>query len=201
MKAKCCPASLSKTPDELVHHARDHFDLPPDLMRALDSKPGADALKRYRGYEKRKGDAEGREGYAALNSYAAAQQWCKQNKRAKLVEQDKGVKDHTVYVVSGWEIDSETAWVTYVLTSEKLMTNLWHIKESGMPVILCVDTTHRLVAEGHSVFVCGVRDIAQKFHKVAYGVQHSDKAVAPNAHMLRMVAKEYLRVKERMKWS
>jgi len=200
IKAKCCNASLSKTPDELVHYARDNFDLPPVLMSALDTPAGANGLQRYRGYVTRKGDAAGRKGDAASCSYAAVEQWCEQNERAKLVLQP-GFKDHTVYVVSGWEIDSETAWVTYVLTSEKLMTNLWHIKESGMPVILCVDTTHRLVAEGHSVFVCGVRDIAQKFHKVAYGVQHSDKAVAPNAHMLRMVAKEYLRVKERMQWS
>jgi len=183
-----------------VHYARDNFDLPPVLMSALDTPAGANGLQRYRGYVTRKGDAAGRKGDAASCSYAAVEQWCEQNERAKLVLQP-GFKDHTVYVVSGWEIDSETAWVTYVLTSEKLMTNLWHIKESGMPVILCVDTTHRLVAEGHSVFVCGVRDIAQKFHKVAYGVQHSDKAVAPNAHMLRMVAKEYLRVKERMQWS
>jgi hypothetical protein len=183
-----------------VHYARDEFDLPSVMMDLLHTEKTCVALKRYRGQQVRSSDAGGSKSKAPACTYAAVEDWLAQNERAKLV-QKSDFREHTAYVVLGWEVNSDTKWVTYVITSEKLMRNLWLIKESGMPVILCVDTTHRLVAEGHQVFVCGVRDIAQKFHKVAYGVQTNDKSVAYNAQMLRMVAEEYMRVSERMQWS
>jgi hypothetical protein len=192
-------AELSKRPDDLVHHAREHFDLPPALLAALDSKAGAAAFKRARHSLLAKENKAGRKSTAPSCSYAAVEDWCAENEYAQLASRSN-FKDYTVYVVKGWIIDSEDKWVGYVVTSEKLMKNLWHLSQSGMQMILCVDTTHRLVAEGHSVFVCGVRDIEQKFHKVAYGVQSNDKTVAANKQMLKMVAQEYLRVKARLRW-
>lgn len=200
IKAQIPLAAYEKKPDDLVHYARDHVDLPENVLGVLDTAEGARALKRARLHILGKENRAGSKGSAPPCTYKAIEQWCAAS-TYRVLSGKSDFKEHTAYVVDGWEVDSDTKYIAYVLTSEKLMKNLWHISQSGMPTILCIDTTHRLIAEGHSVFVCGVRDIAQKFHKVAYGVQVTDMNHAANVKMLRMVAQEYCRVKARRRWA
>jgi hypothetical protein len=62
----------------------------------------------------------------------------------------------------------------------------------------CVDSTHKLVRQGHAVFVGGVPDVSLKFHKVAVGVL-SEKSERSHVAAMAMVKAEVQRCHGRQK--
>jgi hypothetical protein len=81
--------------------------------------------------------------------------------------------------------------VLYLTTTDKMLDNIRRRTVSGLKPILCIDTTHRLVQEGHSVFVCGTRDIGQLFHPIANGVLSNETADV-QVKVLEMLMDAYL---------
>jgi len=194
-------------PEELRHYARDHLQLDPKTEAALETEKGQNALKRMQAKARSalRQDTGGKPVAAppgiGRSDYEAVSDWLHISTYSALKDHP-GFKAHSAYVIDcpKYIVDSERDQIVYMLTSEKMLKNIFLQEESGMRRIWCIDTTHRLVAEGHSVMVVGLRDIEQKFHKVAYGVVSSDNQEHTEL-CLRMVADEYLRVKERCNWS
>lgn len=87
-------------------------------------------------------------------------------------------------------MDSATDRVLYLTTTDKMLDNIRRRTVSGLKPILCIDTTHRLVQEGHIVFVCGTRDIGQAFHPIANGVL-SDETTDVQVAVLQMLMNAY----------
>ena len=90
-----------------------------------------------------KGGHEGRAGtFGRLSSVVA------QYKKEDLVE--KGIfNEHAVYSLGEPLLVPETGLVTVALSTENLLLNAYRQSCQGLPCLLCVDTTHRLVVEGH----------------------------------------------------
>lgn len=194
-------------PEELRHYARDHLQLDPKTEAALETEKGQNALKRMqakaRGFLRQDtgGKPVATPPSIGRSDYGAVSDWLRASTYSALKDHP-GFRAHSAYVIDSpnFIVDSERDQIVYMLTSEKMLKNIFLQEESGMRRIWCIDTTHRLVAEGHSVMVVGLRDIEQKFHKVAYGVVSSDNQEHTEL-CLRMVADEYLRVKARCNWS
>ena len=89
-----------------------------------------------------------------------------------------------------YEVDAATDHVLYLTTTDKMLGNITRRTVSGLKPILCIDTTHRLVQEGHSVFVCGTRDIGQTFHPIANGVL-SNETTKSQVAALEMLMNAY----------
>lgn len=87
-------------------------------------------------------------------------------------------------------MDPVTDHVLYLTTTDKMLDNIRRRTVSGLKPILCIDTTHRLVQEGHSVFVCGTRDIGQTFHPIANGVL-SNETTSSQVAALEMLMDAY----------
>lgn len=87
-------------------------------------------------------------------------------------------------------VDPADDRVLYLTTTDKMLDNIRRRTASGLKPILCIDTTHRLVQEGHSVFVCGTRDIGQAFHPIANGVLSNEKT-ASQVTVLEMLMSAY----------
>jgi len=65
--------------------------------------------------------------------------------------------EHTPYVISGLSnAHSRTQEVMSLVNTLTNHRNLGIRGKRGLCNQLCIDTTHRLVSEGHSVFVAGV---------------------------------------------
>jgi hypothetical protein len=95
--------------------------------------------------------------------------------------------ENTPFVFGSWlveELSSDACSVRICLSTENLLLNAYRQAVSGLPPLLCVDTTHRLVHEGYPVFPMGTVDIGQRFHIIAYmiatneGKQDWDTAIA-----------------------
>ena len=56
----------------------------------------------------------------------------------------------------------------------------------GIPSLVCVDTTHRLIIESHCVMLIGTMSPTQNFHTIAYAVcSHED--ISAHVYVLRQV--------------
>ena len=96
----------------------------------------------------------------------------------------------TTCVLPGWVCTAtedakgeETQNIMFVMSSGELLCNAYRQQCSGWKTTVCVDMTHRLISEGHSVFVVGTRDMPQHFEKIAHGVTSCKDA---NAHVAIM---------------
>lgn len=89
-----------------------------------------------------------------------------------------------------FKVDPANDHVLYLTTTDKMLDNIRRRTVSGLKPVLCIDTTHRLVQEGHSVFVCGTRDISQTFHPIANGVL-SDETTDSQVAVLEMLMNAY----------
>ena len=65
---------------------------------------------------------------------------------------------HAVYVLGEPIVVPDESRVTVALSSENLLLNAYRQQDFGVPSYLCVDTTHRLVREGHSPLLHGSGD-------------------------------------------
>ena len=73
---------------------------------------------------------------------------------------------HTTFVCGIPEIDSEAQRVNMAYSTENLLLNAYRQSQHGMPSIVHIDCTHRLVLEGHACMLFGTVDTAQHFHAV-----------------------------------
>lgn len=201
------PTKASMPPEELRNYFHARVPMDDRTEAALVTEKGQQALRRMQNKLRAAArTATGDKPIAAppgigRSDYGAVLEWLRASTYDKL-KHHAGFKSHSAYIIDSprFIVDSERDQVVYMMTSEKMLKNIFWQADSGMPRILCMDTTHRLVAEGHSVMVLGVRDIEQKFHRVAYGVVSTDNQEHTEL-CLRMVADEYLRVHARCKWS
>ena len=96
---------------------------------------------------------------------------------------------HSVYVCGEPWIDASTQTVSIAFSSQNLLLNAYRQAQCGLPSILQVDTTYRLVLEGHNNMLFGTVDAAQHFHVVGYGVCSSEDTAA-HAHVMKCLRNE-----------
>ena len=77
---------------------------------------------------------------------------------------------HTGYIIGEPVIDSERQRITLAYSTENLLLNAYRQSQYGIPQLVQVDCTHRLMLEGHSCMLFGCVDTAQHFHTIGYGV-------------------------------
>ena len=66
--------------------------------------------------------------------------------------------------------------VRIVFSTENLLLNAYRQQCSGMPAVLCVDYTHRLVFEKYNVCVMGTVEQTQHFHLIALAMTSDELA-------------------------
>ena len=86
-------------------------------------------------------------------------------------------------------INSDNQNITIAYSTPNLLKNAYRQQQYGLPAILQVDTTHRLVLEGHNNMLFGTLDAAQHFHIIGYGLCHSEDQ-ATHTRIMKCLAQE-----------
>ena len=84
--------------------------------------------------------------------------------------------EHSVYLLGEALVVPEAHRVTFALSTENLLLNAYRQSCFGLPPMLAVDTTHRLmIASNYCCMLVGTMDVVQHFHIVAYAIcSHED---------------------------
>ena len=91
--------------------------------------------------------------------------WAEHNSRENLTERGQfGI--HTTYVCGTLQIDAAKNKINMAYSTENLLLNEYRQGQHGMPSIVHVDCTHRVVVDGHVCMLFGTVDTAQHFHVV-----------------------------------
>lgn len=85
---------------------------------------------------------------------------------------------HTGYIIGEPVMDSERQRITLAYSTENLLLNAYRQSQYGIPQLVQVDCTHRLMLEGHNCMLFGCVDAAQHFHTIGYGVCDSEDCEA-----------------------
>jgi len=141
-------------PADLMAHVRDDanpLDLSPASQAFVRTEEGKRKILRARRkvLEAAQGQVMPK---AEKNTYAGLKKWLEKTTYEAQAQKHGNVDEHTPYVISGFKADSRTQEVMYLVTTLKSLRNLGIRGERGLRNQLCIDTTHRLVSEGHSVF-------------------------------------------------
>ena len=98
-------------------------------------------------------------------SFGGLQMWAEHNSREKLTKRGEfGI--HTTYVCGTLQIDAAKNTINMAYSTENLLLNAYRQGQHGMPSIVHVDCTHRVVVDGHACMLFGTVDTAQHFHVV-----------------------------------
>ena len=81
---------------------------------------------------------------------------------------------HTTFVCGVPKVDAENGLINIAYSTENLLLNAYRQGRYGYPSIVQIDTTHRLVLEGHSCLLIGTVDPAQHFHIIGYGIMSDE---------------------------
>jgi len=103
---------------------------------------------------------------ALRGSFGGVVAWAAQ--REKEAISDFGI--HSVYVCGEPRIDSDKQEICIAFSNENLLLNAYRQSISSVPTSIMVDTTPRLVLEGHNNMLFGCVDARQRFHTIGYGV-------------------------------
>jgi len=76
------------------------------------------------------------------------------------------------------EIDADSKRVVCAFSSENFLLNAYRQDHLGMPSMLCIDASYRLVVEGHMCFLFGTQGVDHKFHTIFMGVCSSEDTAA-----------------------
>ena len=125
----------------------------------------------------------------ARGRFAGVHHFCQAFTKAAI--QDFGI--HSVYIIGEPKIDAATQTINIAMSSENLLLNVYRQEQTGLPCILQVDTTLRLVLEGHNCMLFGLVDPAQKFHTIGYGFC-SEEDTAAHHHIITNLKAEVERV-------
>ena len=103
-----------------------------------------------------------------------------------LAPAQEAYNEHASYLLGEPLVVPESNRVTFAVSSDNLLLNAYRQTQFGLPSYLAVDTTHRLVSEGHCIMPVGTMSATQHFHKIAYGVcSHED--IEAHEYVLRQV--------------
>ena len=91
--------------------------------------------------------------------------------------------EDTVYVCGEPRVDSASSEVCVVLSIHNLLLNAYRQTCFGLPTYVQIDTTHRLVIEGHCVMPITTVDCLQHTHVIAYGIV-SGESVSAHMHVI-----------------
>ena len=92
-------------------------------------------------------------------------------------------------------IDASKQVVAIGYSSENLLLNGYRQCQFGLPCMCFVDTTARLILEGHVVMVFGTVDPSCHFHVIGHGVCSNEDTDA-HAHIATILFREMERVVE-----
>ena len=193
IRALITPLLLAMGPKKMRAHLRK--TVLPDGVQVkalLDSRSNSDAeklraglLKLHKQYleDKRKrfmtegkGDA-----FGGLSSILS-------NLERTTLENGSGIfTEHTVFLLGPPLVVPETGRVTFAVSTENLLLNAYRQTCFGLPPVLAVDTTHRLMtARQYSCMLIGTVSATQHFHIIAYGIcSHEDSEA--HAYVFRQV--------------
>ena len=116
------------------------------------------------------------------------------NGRSKGALEEAGqFNEHVPYVLGQAVVVPEECRVTAAISTENLLLNAYRQARSGMPSFLAVDTTHRLIKEGHCCMPVGTVSLDQKFHIIGYGIC-SHKDIKAHEYVLHQIRSEVNRV-------
>ena len=91
--------------------------------------------------------------------------------------------EDTTYVLGEPQISSATNLVCAALSTDNLLLNAYRQSRFGVPSYMQVDTTHRLVVEGHCVLPITTSCLMQHAHVIAYGIC-SKEDTAAHVHVI-----------------
>ena len=115
-------------------------------------------------------------GDAPRGTYGALCRALEKLERDYLVAQG-GFTEHTPHLLGPPLVVPETDRATFAISTENLLLNAYRQSQFGLPSMLSVDTTHRLVVEGHCCMAVGTMSPTQHFHTIGYGIcSHEDTA-------------------------
>ena len=98
-------------------------------------------------------------------SFGGLKMWAEYNSRENLAKRGEfGI--HTTYVCGTLQIDEDKNTINMAYSTENLLLNAYRQGQHGIPSIVQVDCTHRVVLEGHACMLFGTVDTAQHFHVV-----------------------------------
>jgi hypothetical protein len=86
--------------------------------------------------------------------------------------------EDTTYVLGEPQISSATSLVCAALSTDNLLLNAYRQSRFGVPSYMQVDTTHRLVVEGHCVLPITTSCLMQHAHVIAYGICSKEDTAA-----------------------
>ena len=109
-------------------------------------------------------------------TFDGLQHFFDQKERDRLVAAGT-LHEHTSYTLC-CEINAETKRVVCAFSSENLLLNAYRQSQLGMPSLLCMDASYRLVIEGHRAFLFGTTGVDHKFHIIFMGVCSSEDTAA-----------------------
>ena len=98
-------------------------------------------------------------------TFGGVAHWVANNSREALQKKNEfGI--HTVYVCGEAQIDSCKNLINVAYSTENLLLNAYRQQQHGIPSLVQIDCTHRLVLQGHACMLFGTVDAAQHFHTV-----------------------------------
>jgi len=109
-------------------------------------------------------------------TFDGLQHFFDQMDRGKLVAAGK-FHEHTSNTLC-CEINAETKRVVSAFSTENLLLNAYRQSQLGMPSLLCIDASYRLVIEGHRCFLFGTTGVDHKFHIIFMGVCSTEDTAA-----------------------
>ena len=91
-----------------------------------------------------------------------------------------GFSAHTPYVCGEPEEEPKSRKISVAISTENLLLNAWRSEQFGVPAFVAIDTTHRLILEGHNVMPVITVSVDQKSHIIGYGICDKEDAAAHN---------------------
>ena len=86
-------------------------------------------------------------------------------------------------------IDAENQTIAIAFSTRNLLLNAYRQQQYGLRHLIQVDTTYRIVLEGHNHMLFGTVDPAQHFHVIGYGIC-SKEDTASHGHIMKCLAQE-----------
>ena len=125
----------------------------------------------------------------ASGSFGGVQIFVDTHSKAALTAAGK-LKLHTTYVCGEPLIDSESQTIAIAFSTRNLLLNAYRQQCFGLPSIIQVDTTYRLVLEGHCNMLFGTQHHSTRmFHIIGYGICSKEDETA-HAHVMKCLAQE-----------
>ena len=122
------------------------------------------------------GESSGRGRYGGLSASL-------QKLERTYLKAQRGYHEDTVYVCGEPRIDSVSGEVHIVLSTDNLLLNAYRQTLFGLPSYVQIDTTHRLICEGHCVMPITTVDCLQHTHVISYGIVNSE-SIASHTYVI-----------------